>query len=46
MCALDATMTNFGLRNLAAVVVGKGSGGKPPPPAIYIKDNFLSSKQL
>ena len=24
-------MTNFGLRNMAAVVVGKGGGGKPPP---------------
>ena len=38
-------LTNFGLRNMAAVVVGKGGGGKSPP-AIYIKGNSLSSKQL
>ena len=33
---------------MAAVVVGKGGGGKPPfpSPTIYIKGNSLSSKQL
>ena len=28
-------MTNFGLRNMAAVVVGKGGGGKPPLPLLF-----------
>ena len=27
-------MTNFGLRNMAAVVVRKGGGGKPPLPLL------------
>ena len=39
-------LTNFGLRNMAAVVVGKEGRGKAPPPAIYIKGNSLLSKQL
>ena len=44
---LDFYLTNFGSRNMATVVVGKGGGGNPPPPlAIYTKGNSLSSKQL
>ena len=39
-------MTNFGLRNMAAVVVGKGNGGMPlPTPAINIKGNSKGFKQ-
>ena len=52
---LDFHLTNFGSRNMATVVVGKGDRGPggvwghpppPPPPAIYIKGSSLSSKQL
>ena len=28
-------LTNFGLRNMAVVVVGKGGGGKHPPPLLF-----------
>ena len=28
-------LTNFGLRNMAAVVVGKGGGGKPLLPLLF-----------
>ena len=43
---LTFPLGQFGLRNMAAVVVGKGGGGKPPPSAIYIEGNLLSSKQV
>ena len=29
--------SNFGLRNMAVVVVGKGGGGKPPPLLFTLK---------
>ena len=40
------TLTNFGLRNMAAVVVGKGGRGwgQAPPPVIYIKGTSLLKK--
>ena len=35
-------MTNFGLINMAAVVVGKGGGGKPPPPPLLFTLKAIS----
>ena len=33
---LDFHLTNFGSRNMAKVVAGKGGGGKSPPPPRYL----------
>ena len=38
-------MTNFGLRNMAAVVVVKGGGGKPPPSPCYLHQRQFPFKQ-
>ena len=37
-------LTSFGLRNMAAVVVGKGCGGKPHPPC-YLHQRQFPFKQ-
>ena len=37
-------LTSFGLRNMAAVVVGKGCGGKPHPPCYLHQRQFPFKK--